>query len=242
MIDSAENARPFAAPKVAAGAIFFDERDRIMLVRPTYKPYWDVPGGYVEQGESPLQACVREVAEELGLRLQITTLLTVDWAPHPDEGDKMLFLFDGGRLASDQLASIAFRDGEISEFTFVDDSQLDGLTIPRLARRIRATVQARRQMRTTYLEQGASPGSPQISSARTATMDLGHASAERSGVIRTAPLRLLCGPRVHAAHGKPAGGRCPASMAESSRCRPQRARRSGRSCCRLRGRSCASRL
>jgi ADP-ribose pyrophosphatase YjhB (NUDIX family) len=48
---------------VAAGALFVDEQDRVMLVRPTYKPYWDVPGGYVEKGESPLQACIREVAE-----------------------------------------------------------------------------------------------------------------------------------------------------------------------------------
>jgi 8-oxo-dGTP diphosphatase len=142
---------------VAAGALFVDEQDRVMLVRPTYKPYWDVPGGYVEEGESPLQACIREVAEELGLRVQITTLLTVDWAPHPDEGDKMLFLFDGGRLSADQVDAIVFRDGEIGEFVFADDSQLDGLTIPRLARRIRATMQARRHMRITYLEHGTSP-------------------------------------------------------------------------------------
>jgi 8-oxo-dGTP diphosphatase len=157
VIDSAENARQSAAPKVAAGALFVDEQDHVMLVRPTYKPYWDVPGGYVEQGESPLQACIREVAEELGLRVEITTLLTVDWAPHPDEGDKMLFLFDGGQLTIDQLAAIAFRDGEIREFRFVNDSQLDELTIPRLARRIRATTQARRQMRPVYLERGVKP-------------------------------------------------------------------------------------
>lgn len=142
---------------MAAGALFVDEQDRVMLVRPTYKPYWDVPGGYVEQGESPLQACIREVAEELGLQVQITTLLTVDWAPHPDEGDKMLFLFDGGQLTADQLATINFRDGEIGEFAFVNDSRLDELTIPRLARRIRATMEARRQVRLAYLEQGSYP-------------------------------------------------------------------------------------
>jgi 8-oxo-dGTP diphosphatase len=157
VIDSAENARPSAAPKVAAGALFVDDQDRVMLVRPTYKPYWDIPGGYVEQGESPLQACIREVAEELGLRVQISDLLTVDWAPHPDEGDKMLFLFDGGLLTADQLASIVFPDGEIGEFAFVDDSQLDHLTIPRLARRIKSTMQARRQRWPTYLEQGTRP-------------------------------------------------------------------------------------
>src|SRR3954447_26147436 len=122
-MDSPGDARPSAAPKVAAGALFVDEQDRVMLVRPTYKPYWDVPGGYVEEGESPLQACVREVAEELGLRVEITRLLAVDWAPRPEEGDKMLFVFDGGRLTADQLAAIVFEDGEIGEWAFVDDSQ-----------------------------------------------------------------------------------------------------------------------
>ncbi|MBQ1042754.1 NUDIX hydrolase [Micromonospora sp. C72] len=129
----------------------------MMLVRPTYKSHWDIPGGYVEEGESPLAACGREVYEELGLRVAIGALLTVDWAPRPDEGDKMLFVFDGGMLTTDQLAAIAFRDGEIAEWAFVEDHQLDELTIPRLARRIRATMQARKQTRTTYLEEGASP-------------------------------------------------------------------------------------
>src|SRR4051812_30805737 len=59
-------------------------------------------------------------------------------------GDKMLFAFDGGNLSADQLSAIVFRDGEIGEWAFVDDTQLDRLTIPRLARRIRATMKARR--------------------------------------------------------------------------------------------------
>ncbi|MET8121387.1 NUDIX hydrolase [Micromonospora sp. NPDC005291] len=157
MTSQASNVRPQATPKVAAGALFVDEQERMMLVRPTYKAHWDIPGGYVEQGESPLQACAREVYEELGLRVAIGALLTVDWAPRPDEGDKMLFVFDGGMLTSDQLASVAFRDGEIAEWAFVEDRQLDELTIPRLARRLRASMHARREARTAYLEEGVLP-------------------------------------------------------------------------------------
>ncbi|WP_203719432.1 NUDIX domain-containing protein, partial [Asanoa siamensis] len=44
---------PAARVLVAAGAFFTDEYGQIMLVRPTYKPYWDIPGGYVEPTESP---------------------------------------------------------------------------------------------------------------------------------------------------------------------------------------------
>lgn len=56
-----------ATPRVTAGALFSDEASRILLVRPTYKEHWDIPCGYVEPGESPLAACVREIGEELGL-------------------------------------------------------------------------------------------------------------------------------------------------------------------------------
>lgn len=88
-------------PRMAAGALFVDEADRVLLVEPSYKNYRDIPGGYVEEGESPLQACAREVREELGIKAAIGRLLVVDWAPNPGEGDKLLFLFDGGLLSTD---------------------------------------------------------------------------------------------------------------------------------------------
>src|SRR6185437_6517655 len=96
-------------------------------------------------------------AEELGLQVIIGRLLTVDWAPRPDEGDKLLFVFDGGTLDQSQLNNVIFRDGEISEWAFVDSSKLDELTISRLARRIRESIEARRERQTHYLEQGAPP-------------------------------------------------------------------------------------
>jgi len=37
-------------------------------VRPDYKPHWEIPGGYVEPGEIPAEACMREVKEEFGIR------------------------------------------------------------------------------------------------------------------------------------------------------------------------------
>ncbi len=154
MANEITDAHQPAKPAVAAGVLFLDGRGRPMLVRPTYKPYWDIPGGYVEAGEAPSAACAREIYEELGLRVPVGDLLTVDWAPHPAEGDKVLFIFDGGTLTQRQLSEISFRDGEIDEWSFVRDADLDELTIPRLAKRLRATLRVRAEGRTSYLENG----------------------------------------------------------------------------------------
>jgi ADP-ribose pyrophosphatase YjhB (NUDIX family) len=136
---------------VAAGALFVDEHDRVMLVQPSYKPTWDIPGGVVEAGETPIQACAREVAEELGLTIEVGRLLVADWAPQ--NGDRLLFVFDGGRLSAEQLDAIRFVDGEITAWEFVELSRLDDYVNPRLARRLLAI----RPGETRYLEHGVDP-------------------------------------------------------------------------------------
>jgi ADP-ribose pyrophosphatase YjhB (NUDIX family) len=149
-----QEAPPFAQARAAAGALFFDDSGRVLLVRPTYKPSMDIPGGYVEPGETPREACVREVREELGIQPAIGRLLVVDWAPLPEEGDKVLFVFDGGILGDESLKEITFVDGELSACEFHPVEDLDGLLIERLARRVKAAATARELGRTAYLENG----------------------------------------------------------------------------------------
>jgi 8-oxo-dGTP diphosphatase len=97
---------------------------------------------------------VREVYEELGIRPPIGKLLAVDWAPHPDEGDKVLFIFDGGALDNATLAQIRFRDGELDKYAFAAAEQLAELTVERLARRLEESLAARRVGASAYLENG----------------------------------------------------------------------------------------
>jgi 8-oxo-dGTP diphosphatase len=145
----------------AAGALFFDASDRVMLVRPTYKPGWDIPGGYVERAETPLVACRREVREELGIAPTIGRLLVVDWAPQPTDGDKVLFVFDGGVLDLADQAAIDLDPKEIAEYAFHAASQVPALLVPRLARRALSAIRARREGLTLYLEHGREPGDDQ---------------------------------------------------------------------------------
>jgi len=151
--DPARRSRPFTA----AGVLFFDASDRVMLVRPTYKPGWDIPGGYVEQDESPLAACYREVREELGIAPPVGRLLVVDWAPHPNEGDKVLYVFNGGELAPGDLAAIRLDRAELAEYAFHTVEEAAGILVARLARRVAAAVRARRDGLTLYLEHGQEP-------------------------------------------------------------------------------------
>jgi 8-oxo-dGTP diphosphatase len=139
---------------VAAGVLFFDDAGRILLVQPTYKDYWDIPGGYVETGETPAQAAAREVREELDIETPVGPLLVADWAPHPDEGDKLLLIFDGGTLTADQTDGIRLQADELASYAFRDPAEAVTLLIPRLGRRVAAAIDAHQAGRTTYLECG----------------------------------------------------------------------------------------
>jgi len=152
---SASGGEAFATPRAAAGVLYFDGPDRIMLVHPTYKEGWDLPGGYLMPGETPASALRRELLEELGTGLPVLDLLAVDWAPSGREGDKILFVFDGGELTGDQLAAIRVDGAEIDRYAYHRRSALDDLLIPRLARRVHAAIDARDAGRTVYLEHGA---------------------------------------------------------------------------------------
>ena len=65
--------------RLAVGVIFLDEQEQLLVVKPTYRAYWLLPGGVVEDNESPQQACRREVQEELQLQVAIDRLLCVDY-------------------------------------------------------------------------------------------------------------------------------------------------------------------
>jgi 8-oxo-dGTP pyrophosphatase MutT (NUDIX family) len=155
-------------PRVAAGALFFDQHGNVLLVKPTYKEGWDIPGGYVEPGETPSEACEREIREELGIDVAISRLLAVDWAPSGQEGDKVLFVFDGGALEPDAQSAFNLPEDELRSFAFQPPQALDNLMPGRLARRLRAAITAQQSGEVTYLEHG-SPVADPASGSRSAT-------------------------------------------------------------------------
>ncbi len=51
-----------------ASAVVFDDDDRVLLVHHNKIGLWLYPGGHIDPNEDPVQAAVREVAEETGIR------------------------------------------------------------------------------------------------------------------------------------------------------------------------------
>ncbi len=105
--------------RIGAGAVLRDGWGRVLLVKPTYKPMWEVPGGIVEAGESPATAVARELVEELGIGVSIGRLLVVDWLPErPPKTEGLMMLFDGDRLADEVVRRIVLPPEELSECRF----------------------------------------------------------------------------------------------------------------------------
>ena len=129
--------------RMAASVLLFDECGRVMVVEPTYKPHWDLPGGVVELGESPWDAGCREVKEELGLDVLPRRLVAVDWVPpRPERSEGLITVFDGGVLLPERVAGIALPAKELHSYAFVDLDGARRLLSPLLARRVESCLAA----------------------------------------------------------------------------------------------------
>jgi 8-oxo-dGTP diphosphatase len=113
----------------AAGGIVFDDQGRLLLIRRGRPPgagSWSVPGGRSEPDELAAAACVRELAEETGLIVEVLRHAGRVWRP---AGVADRFVIDdfvcriaGGRLRAGDDASAAgwFDRSDLARLPLVD--------------------------------------------------------------------------------------------------------------------------
>lgn len=141
---------------MGAGVLLSDDHERTLLVEPAYKADWEIPGGAVEADESPYTAAVRELTEELGLRVQPGRLLVTDWVPpQPGRTEGLMMVFDGGLLTPAQTELIRLPAEELRSWAWCTELEAGERLSGLLARRVAAARRARADGITFYLENGS---------------------------------------------------------------------------------------
>lgn len=145
--------------RMAAGIIIFDSAGRMLIVKPSYKDHWSVPGGVIDKNESPRVAALREVKEEIKLDLKEVSLLCVDYMSPAESGyitkdENIQFIFFGGTLSDDEISKIKIPKDEIEEYKFVEPAEALKLVNDRLANRIKPCLEAIKSGTPVYLEGG----------------------------------------------------------------------------------------
>lgn len=108
--------------------------DRLLLChrradRPWYPDVWDLPGGHVEAGERPEEALVRELAEELGVDVDVPGR-PADRVLTDDETGLRLSIWrvdewrgEPANLAPDEHDAIGwFRLADLDDLALADDA------------------------------------------------------------------------------------------------------------------------
>jgi len=119
------------AIKTSVVACIIDPRQRVLLTLRNIEPFygqWVMPGGKIDPGEAHLAALHREVREEVGLEVQVDTLLDV--YEHLDIGqhkDHYIILY---YRCSPLSLEIQLNHHECSEAAWFSVEELSQLVLP----------------------------------------------------------------------------------------------------------------
>ena len=113
---------------IGAFGIIFDEQKRVLLVHRKDYDLWNLPGGTMENGESPWDGLKREVKEETGLEVEIFKLAGVYSKPDKNE---VVFSF----ICKTISGNITLND-EADKIEFFEIDKLPPNTSPKQVERI----------------------------------------------------------------------------------------------------------
>ena len=102
------------------------QRGRVLVLR-NERDEWELPGGRLDEGETPEEALVREIQEETGLSASVTSLVDA-WVYQVTPREKVLILQYACRLRRARAVTISH---EHTEYTWLRLEVLSGEPLPR---------------------------------------------------------------------------------------------------------------
>jgi ADP-ribose pyrophosphatase YjhB (NUDIX family) len=127
----------FANPRVAV-AVFLTEGDRVLLVKRGMAPEkggWALPAGFVDAGERPELAAVREIREETGLEVAVARLLETGY----EETSAAIVLLYRARLVGGDLRA----DDDVDDARWFSREELPELAFESTRRSVAAWLAGR---------------------------------------------------------------------------------------------------
>lgn len=100
--------------RIGAVVLIFDPEGRVLLVKPSYKEGYILPGGGVLKDEFAGDAAVRHVRIETGLNVTVSHVVAVDQVPfNPanEHQEGFNYVYDGGSVTAEEAEAVTKHDG-----------------------------------------------------------------------------------------------------------------------------------
>ena len=117
--------KPVFDKRIASAQAFLENSaGELLIVKSGYKSYWSIPGGIVDEGETPLNTVQREVYEEVGINLspsEYSFVIASSRRSHRGMSYQFVFRAEIGNCSAEDLS---LQQSEIEHAEFVTQTMI----------------------------------------------------------------------------------------------------------------------